>query len=335
MLVDEYQDTNHSQYEIVKGLAMGHRNLCVVGDDDQSIYAWRGAEVTHILNFKNDWPEAKVVRLEDNYRSRQPIIDYSNTLIVHNSHRHDKVLRPAKKGGEAPRILQFPDETEEAKQVVAEIKKIVGARSQESGDREEKVWRKGEGFGEATSHEPRATSHNFNDFAILFRTNEQPRAFEAELRAADVPYVLVGGMSFYDRREVRDVLAYLKLIVNPDDEPSLLRVLNTPPRGIGDAARKRLVERAVERAKPLWQVLGEAHRLDGVSPRDQRRRRAARQDDPPLAVGANERAAEPLRRTRDRREPLPRRTAAALPRPDGTRSPRRRDRRDRQRRRRV
>ncbi len=98
VLVDEYQDTNHSQYEIVRGLAMGHRNLCVVGDDDQSIYAWRGAEVTHILQFKRDWPDAKVVRLEDNYRSRKPIIDYANTLIVHNAHRHDKVLRPAKTG---------------------------------------------------------------------------------------------------------------------------------------------------------------------------------------------------------------------------------------------
>ncbi len=129
ILVDEYQDTNHSQYEIVRGLAMGHRNLCVVGDDDQSIYAWRGAEVTHILNFQKDWPEAKLVRLEDNYRSRQPIIDYSNTLIVHNAHRHDKVLRPAKRGGEAPRILQFPDETEEAKQVVEEIKRLVAAKS--------------------------------------------------------------------------------------------------------------------------------------------------------------------------------------------------------------
>ncbi|MEN1678705.1 MAG: UvrD-helicase domain-containing protein [Planctomycetota bacterium] len=273
VMIDEYQDTNRSQYEIVKGLAMGHRNLCVVGDDDQSIYAWRGAEVTHILSFKRDWPEAKVVRLEDNYRSRQPIISMANTLIVHNAHRHDKVLRPAKAGGEPPRILQFPDETEEAKQLVADIRKRLEVRGQRLGSKSEPgpsgpgVWRKGEGFGEADpSLQPLASNLSPGDFAILFRTNEQPRAFEAELRAAKLPYVLIGGMSFYDRREVRDVLAYLRLIANPDDEPSLLRVLNTPPRGIGDGARKRLMERAVERAKPLWHVLGEAHRLDGVSP---------------------------------------------------------------------
>ena len=258
VLVDEYQDTNHSQYEIVKGLAMGHRNLCVVGDDDQSIYAWRGAEVTHILNFKKDWPEAKIVRLEDNYRSRKPIIDCSNTLIVHNAHRHDKVLRPAKQGGEPPAIRQFPDETEEAKQVVADIKKRLeggGQRSENASDGPG-VWKKGEGFGEAAPHRSTLTPNlSPKDIAILFRTNEQPRAFEAELRAANLPYVLIGGMSFYDRREVRDVLAYLKLVANPNDEPSLLRVLNTPPRGIGDAARKLMMEAAVTAGQPLWGIM--------------------------------------------------------------------------------
>lgn len=236
VLVDEYQDTNHSQYEIVRGLAMGHRNLCVVGDDDQSIYAWRGAEVTHILRFKQDWPEAKVVRLEENYRSRKPIIDYANTLIVHNAHRHDKVLRPFKKDGEPPRIVQHKDEETEAKEVVADIRRKL----------------------EQTKLQPR-------DVAILFRTNEQPRAFEAELRSQNLPYVLIGGMSFFDRREVRDVLAYLKLIANPDDEPSLLRILNTPPRGIGDGARKRMMEAAVTRGVPLWKILLEAGSLSGLS----------------------------------------------------------------------
>jgi len=258
VLVDEYQDTNHSQYEIVKGLAMGHRNLCVVGDDDQSIYAWRGAEVTHILNFKNDWPEAKIVRLEDNYRSRKPIIDYSNTLIVHNAHRHDKVLRPAKQGGETPSIRQFPDETEEAKQVVEDIKKRleVGTQRSKRAGEGPGVWKKGEGFGEADSHLSPLTSRlSPKDIAILFRTNEQPRAFEAELRAADLPYVLIGGMSFYDRREVRDVLAYLKLVANPNDEPAMLRILNTPPRGIGDAARKQMMEAAVTAGEPLWGIM--------------------------------------------------------------------------------
>ncbi|TWT76893.1 ATP-dependent DNA helicase PcrA [Posidoniimonas polymericola] len=237
VLVDEYQDTNHSQYEIVRGLAMGHRNLCVVGDDDQSIYSWRGAEVTHILTFNKDWPEAKTVRLEANYRSRKPIIDYANTLIVHNAHRHDKVLRPAKGGGEPPRIMQYKDELTEAKEVVFDIRRKV-----------------------------EQTKLRYRDVAILFRTNEQPRAFEAELRAQDVPYVLIGGMSFYDRREIRDVMAYMKLAANPDDEPSLLRVLNTPPRGIGDTARKRMMEQAVSRGVPLWRVVADFANVEGLTP---------------------------------------------------------------------
>lgn len=269
VLVDEYQDTNHSQYEIVKGLAMGHRNLCVVGDDDQSIYAWRGAEVTHILSFKKDWPEAKVVRLEDNYRSRKPIIDYANTLIVHNAHRHEKELRPFKGMGDVPTIQQFPDETEEAKLVVEDIRKRLeaGMRNAENGKQSEGpgVWKKGEGFGESDTGQPTASNLQPKDVAILFRTNEQPRAFEAELRAAKLPYVLIGGMSFYDRREVRDVMAYLKLVANPNDEPSLLRVLNTPARGIGDSARKHLMEDAEARGRTLWQTLEDSVALSSLS----------------------------------------------------------------------
>ena len=189
LLIDEYQDTNENQYRIVKALAAEHRNLCVVGDDDQSIYGWRGAEVTHILRFKHDWPEAKVVRLEDNYRSSAEILSIANTLIAFNRQRHDKVLRPARPGGEKPRIMQCQDETDEARQVVADLQ----SRLREPGV------------------QPR-------DVAILFRTNEQPRPFEMELRRVGIPYLLVGGMSFYDRKEVRDILAYLKLLVAPHDE---------------------------------------------------------------------------------------------------------------------
>jgi DNA helicase-2/ATP-dependent DNA helicase PcrA len=228
LLVDEYQDTNGSQYRIVKALAGGHRNLCVVGDDDQSIYGWRGAEVTHILRFRDDWPEAKVVWLEVNYRSTREIIAWSNRLIGFNKQRHPKVLRATSRG-EPPRILQFESEELEAKGVVEEVQ----TRLQEQGVR------------------PR-------DVAILFRTNEQPRLFEAELRRTKIPYVLVGGMSFYDRKEVRDLLAYLKLLVNPHDEVSLLRVINTPPRGIGQATITRLLEQAVAAGRPVWDVLGEA-----------------------------------------------------------------------------
>ncbi|MBS0207835.1 MAG: UvrD-helicase domain-containing protein [Planctomycetes bacterium] len=237
VLVDEYQDTNGSQYRIIKALAGGHRNLCVVGDDDQSIYGWRGAEVTHILQFKRDWPDAKVVRLEDNYRSCEPIITLANRLIRHNKQRHDKVLKASRKEGEEPRILTFPDETTEANQVVEEIASLLFRRLAE----------------------PR-------DIAILFRTNEQPRPFEAELRRAKLPYTLIGGMSFYDRKEVRDILAWLKVLAQPQDEVSLLRVINTPPRGIGPKAVEQLLARAVEQGKPVWEILPEAARVPGLPP---------------------------------------------------------------------
>ena len=228
LLVDEYQDTNGSQYRIVKTLAAGHRNLCVVGDDDQSIYGWRGAEVAHILNFTRDWPDAKIVRLEDNYRSTRQIIAWANQLIAFNRQRHGKVLR-ASIDGEPPRILQLEDEAVEARTVVNEIAARV------------------------TEHK---LSHS--SFAILCRTNEQPRAFEMELRRAKLPYVLVGGMSFYDRKEVRDVLAYLKTLANPRDEVSLLRIINNPPRGIGQAAVKAMLGKATGAGRPLWDVVGES-----------------------------------------------------------------------------
>ncbi len=236
VLVDEYQDTNGSQYRIIKSLAAGHRNLCVVGDDDQSIYAWRGAEVAHILRFQQDWPDAKVVRLEENYRSTSAILDHANQLIVFNKQRHAKVLRSSRNGGEPPRILQFNDEAAEAEGVVADLRTRLTVRGSE----------------------PR-------DFAILFRTNEQPRAFETELRKAKLPYVLIGGMSFYDRREIRDVLAYLKIVANQRDDAALRRIINTPPRGIGPAVVKRLVGEAVSRGMPLWDVLKTANGRTDVS----------------------------------------------------------------------
>ncbi|MFZ5830484.1 MAG: ATP-dependent helicase [Planctomycetota bacterium] len=231
LLVDEYQDTNGSQYRIVRALAAGHRNLCVVGDDDQSIYGWRGAELTHILNFKRDWPEAKIVRLELNYRSTREIVEWANRLIRFNKLRHGKVLR-ATFAGEPPRILQLPDEEVEAQTVVDEI----AARLDDRANSKKK--------------QPR-------DFAILCRTNEQPRAFETALRRAKIPYVLVGGMSFFDRKEVRDVLSFLKVIVNPRDEHPLRRIINVPPRGIGPVAVQRLVDLAVERGVTLWEVMAD------------------------------------------------------------------------------
>ncbi len=226
VLIDEYQDTNQSQYQIVRGLAMGHRNLCVVGDDDQSIYGWRGAEVEHILRFQEDWPDAKVIRLEDNYRSTSAILDYANTLIAFNRLRHEKVLRAARAGGTRPRVLQLPDENQEAEKVVGDIQHLLS--------------------------QPGVAAR---DFAILCRTNEQPRSFETALRKAKLPYVLVGGMSFFDRKEVRDLLAYLKIIENPHDEASLLRIINTPSRSIGNSTVKSLVEAATSRGGHIWDLL--------------------------------------------------------------------------------
>ncbi len=227
LLVDEYQDTNMSQYRIVKGLALKHRNLCVVGDDDQAIYGWRGAEVTHILNFKKDWPDAKVVRLETNYRSTKEIIDWANKIIVFNKQRHPKQLQ-CTITGEPPRILQCKDAETEAKTVVGQIKGRIAE----------------------AARQPR-------DFAILFRTNEQTRAFEMEMRTQNVPYVLIGGQSFFDKKEVRDVLAYLKVLKRPQDEVSLLRIINTPPRGIGQTSIQKLTETAVTQGKTIWSLLGE------------------------------------------------------------------------------
>ncbi len=235
LLIDEYQDTNGNQYKIVKALAAEHRNLCVVGDDDQSIYGWRGAEVTHILRFKQDWPDAKVVRLMTNYRSTKPIIEWSNRLIAFNKLRHPKRL-VATVDGPAPRIVQLQNEEDEAKFVVREIEQQVLAKRNRP-----------------------------SDFAILYRTNDQPRAFEEELRRAKVPYVLLGGQSFFDRKETRDILAYLKVLVNPKDEVSLLRIINTPHRGIGQTTIRRLRQEAMEREIPFWEVLKRPDKVGGLS----------------------------------------------------------------------
>jgi DNA helicase-2/ATP-dependent DNA helicase PcrA len=240
LMIDEYQDTNASQYRIIKALALRHRNLCVVGDDDQSIYGWRGAEVQHILNFSRDWPDALVIRLEMNYRSREPILALANTLIANNGTRHGKVLKPFRKGGLPPRFLRFEDETAEAEAVVREIAQKTNRED------EERV--------------------PLNHFAILFRTNEQPRAFELAMRREKVRYVLVGGQSFFDRKEVRDILAYLKVLANPSDEVSLLRIINTPSRGIGTSTIKALLAVALEAGKPLWDVLPAAVRQVDVTP---------------------------------------------------------------------
>ena len=236
VMVDEYQDTNGPQYDIVKAIASAHRNLCVVGDDDQSIYGWRGADVTKILSFEKDFPGAKVVRLETNYRSTAQILDAANKVIKHNPGRLGKTLRSALGAGEPLALLRMEDEEAEADHVAVEIANMVGKKQAK-----------------------------YSDFAVLFRTATQPRPFEQQFRARSVPYTLVGGMSFFDRKEVRDVLSYLRLAANSQDEMSFLRVINCPPRGVGKATIDRAVEWATARGLSAVQAFAHAKEIEGLS----------------------------------------------------------------------
>lgn len=224
--IDEYQDTNGVQFSLIKALVEPHQNLCVVGDDDQSIYGWRGAEVEHILNFHKYFAGTKIVRLEDNYRCTDQILEVANRLVKHNPGRHDKKLIPHKQAKFPVRFQEFEDDTAESEGVVQEIRYLV----QETGV-------------------------PASQFAILFRTNEQPRAFETELRRVKLPYILVGGQSFFDRKEIRDLLSYLKTILNPNDETSLLRIINTPARGIGATTVEKLLKQAVRKKERFWDVV--------------------------------------------------------------------------------
>ncbi|MDO5309337.1 MAG: UvrD-helicase domain-containing protein [Planctomycetia bacterium] len=225
ILIDEYQDTNMSQYRIVRGLATPHRNLCVVGDDDQAIYGWRGAQVQHILNFQKDWPDAKVVRLEDNYRSTSEILTWANRLIDFNRTRHAKHLR-SPLAGVRPRIIQCADGEEEASRVVGSIKERIDV-------------------GKC----------NPRDFAILFRTNQQPRAFEMQMREQNIPYTVVGGQSFFDRKEIKDVISWLNVLIRPQNDVALLRIINCPPRHIGSTTLGKFREYAVKNGRPVWDAL--------------------------------------------------------------------------------
>jgi DNA helicase II / ATP-dependent DNA helicase PcrA len=231
--IDEYQDTNGTQFSLAEALVRPHRSLCVVGDDDQSIYGWRGAEVRHILEFQNIFPGTKVIRLEQNYRSDPAILELANRLAAHNPGRHAKTLEACRPASGTVRFHGFEDEQAEAAAVVGEIAGLIAAGTLPG------------------------------EIAILFRTNEQPRLFETELRRLRLPYLVIGGQSFFDRKEIRDLLAYLKVISRPDDEQSLLRIINTPPRGIGDSTVEKLVTHGLKTDQALWEVIAQAASATG------------------------------------------------------------------------
>jgi DNA helicase II / ATP-dependent DNA helicase PcrA len=218
VMVDEYQDTNAAQFELVKLLCVEHRNLCVVGDDDQSIYGWRGAEVANLLDLEKHFPEVKVVKLEQNYRSTNTILNAANAVIKNNVARRGKQLWSTKGNGTRIVLHTFESDEEESRTVVEEIEFLRMAKRV--------PWK---------------------DCAILFRTNQQSRPLEMALRQAGVRYNLIGGQSYFDRREIRDVLAYIKTMVNPHDDVSLLRIANVPARGLSDVTMERLLAASQER----------------------------------------------------------------------------------------
>ena len=227
VLVDEYQDTNKAQFRFLELLSKGHSNLMVVGDDDQSIYGWRGADISNILGFEATWPGAKVVRLEQNYRSSAVILDAANAVISENRNRKGKTLRTDREGGDLITRTECFDERDEARWIVGEI---------------------------VTRYEQGPALHNYRDFAILYRTNAQSRALEDAFRQKGVPYQIVGGVRFYERREIQDVLGYLRLISNPLDEDAFLWVVNYPRRGIGNSSLERLREWAGTQGIPLLEA---------------------------------------------------------------------------------
>jgi DNA helicase-2/ATP-dependent DNA helicase PcrA len=235
ILIDEYQDTNRAQYELVRLLSSRHRNICVVGDDDQSIYRWRGADVTNILNFESDFPDARVIRLEQCYRSTKTILAASQAVISSNRRRKSKDLWTANPVGAKIGVALVEGEAEEGWLIADMVEGVV-----------------------------REESRAYSDFVVLYRTNAQSRSVEDALRRKGIPYVIVGGIKFYERREIKDLVAYLRLVANPQDSVSLTRVINVPPRGIGDVTLSRLKDFASERGLSLLEALGCIEEIEGV-----------------------------------------------------------------------
>src|SRR5581483_5163594 len=231
LLVDEYQDTNRPQYELMRLLAGTQHNVCAVGDEDQSIYSWRGADIRNILEFEQDFPEAKIIRLEQNYRSTQNILQAASSVVANNVKRKGKNLWTERQGGAKIGYYEAPDGENEALFAADYISRYL-REATERGD------------------DARA--------AVLYRTNSQSRLFEEAMRRYQLKYHVVGGFSFYDRAEIKDLISYLKVIHNPDDSISLMRVLNTPARGIGKNTVETLERLALETGLSLWGVIGHA-----------------------------------------------------------------------------
>ncbi len=236
ILVDEYQDTNRVQYEFVRLLASAHQNLLVVGDDDQAIYGWRGADIRNILDFERDFPTATVVRLEENYRSTAAILDLANDVIALNEARRGKTLRATRSGGDPVVILECADDRDEAAEVADAIQQ----------------WRSSRG--------------SFGDCAVLYRTNAQSRAMEEAMRRAAIPYRLVGAVRFYDRREIKDLVAWLRLIANPADDEAFRRALTAPKRGVGETTLELLAGEASAAGVSLLEMSRRIESVEGVRP---------------------------------------------------------------------
>lgn len=238
LLVDEYQDTNHAQYLLTKFLAAKHRNICVVGDADQSIYGWRGADIQNILDFEKDYPDAKVIKLEQNYRSTQIILDAANAVIENNTGRKPKNLWTENKSGADIIYFQAVDERDEARFVIEQLQNL-----------------------------QRTENKKLGDMAILYRTNTQSRIFEEMLIKSGISYNMVGGLKFYERKEIKDIIAYLRVIFNPADSLSLLRIINVPKRGIGDASLAKIQAYAAANNVSLFEAVSNAAAIEGLSSR--------------------------------------------------------------------
>ncbi|CAD2074029.1 DNA helicase PcrA [Phocicoccus pinnipedialis] len=226
--VDEYQDTNHAQYKLVKMLAEQFRNICVVGDSDQSIYKFRGADISNILNFEEDYKDAKVVMLEENYRSREIILDAANKVIENNTERKPKILRTSRGRGEKIMMINADNEREEGTEIVSQMQKL-----------------NQEGF-------------KYRDMAVLYRANSQSRAIEDALVKSSMPYNMVGGMKFYQRAEIKDLMSYMKVVLNPFDDIAMVRIINTPKRGIGVKTIETLENHAVTLGTSIYDAMKEA-----------------------------------------------------------------------------